>query len=240
MRQESLGSAFDRFCDQVKGSKDVASSVHLVRDYYTEVAHVTYHHAQTVTSAIDVPFVRTTYPENWIARYLLKGYARVDPILREGIARSLPFDWIEVELKPESVPLFGDFSAHGMSVDGYSIPVTDKIRRRALLSLNACKDAAQWPAFVEKHRHEWVTLAHVIHRKAVVELYGEQDPIPQVSPREVEILQWVSRGKEAKEIAFKLGISEHTVRTYMRSVRYKLDCSNMSQAVAKGAMLHLV
>jgi DNA-binding CsgD family transcriptional regulator len=37
-----------------------------------------------------------------------------------------------------------------------------------------------------------------------------------------------------------LGISEHTVRSYMRSVRFKLDCANLSQAVAKAMMLRLI
>jgi DNA-binding CsgD family transcriptional regulator len=232
---------YEQTANSIKAAKDVASALNAFRENYEAIAHVTYHHAQTITNSdIDAPFVRTTYPESWVARYLLKDYVKIDPVLREGISRSLPFNWSEIQIDERSMELFADFQSHGLNVNGYSIPITDKIKRRALLSINAKNSSPNWGYHVELHRIDWINLAYSIHRKAIVELYGEQDPIPQMSPREIEILHWVSKGKEAKEIAIILTISEHTVRAYMRSVRFKLDCTNLSQAVGKAAMLHLI
>ena len=58
--------------------------------------------------------------------------------------------------------------------------------------------------------------------------------------RVAETLYWTAQGKDYKEIAIIVGISDHTVRTYMRSARYKLDCANLSQAVAKAIKLRLI
>lgn len=232
---------FEQTANAIKAGKDVASALIAFRANYDEVAHVTYHHARTITNfEVDAPFIRSTYPESWVARYLLKDYVKIDPVLREGIIRSLPFDWSEILINIQSMELFADFQSHGLSVNGYSVPITDKNKRRALLSINAKTTTRNWYDYVQLNCNNWINLAHAIHRKAIVELYGGQDPIPQLSPREIEILHWVSKGKEAKEIAIILNISEHTVRAYMRSVRFKLDCTNLSQAVAKAAMLHLI
>jgi DNA-binding CsgD family transcriptional regulator len=241
MGETTREALFEEAANAIRASKDVTSALIAFRTSYEDVAHVTYHHAQTINKPeVDTPYVRTTYPDGWVARYLLKDYVKIDPVLREGITRNFPFDWSEVNINEQAMELFNDFQNHGLGLNGYSIPITDKVKRRALLSINAKPDAQNWYDHVQLNRNDWINLAHIIHRKAIVELYGEQDPIPQLSPREVEILHWVSKGKEAKEIAKTLKISEHTVRTYMRSVRFKLNCTNLSQAVAKAAMLHLI
>ncbi|UXN76124.1 autoinducer binding domain-containing protein (plasmid) [Devosia sp. A8/3-2] len=61
-----------------------------MRDHYG-LSHVTYHLAQTVVGKVDSPFVRTTYPDSRVARYLLKGYIHIDPITREGFCSVVAF-----------------------------------------------------------------------------------------------------------------------------------------------------
>jgi DNA-binding CsgD family transcriptional regulator len=51
--------------------------------------------------------------------------------------------------------------------------------------------------------------------------------------REIECLYWVAQGKTATEVGIMLGITTHTARWYLKSVRLKLDCHNMAQAVVK-------
>lgn len=238
---DEISLVFEQAFDAIKQARDVEGAIVSLCDAYS-IAHVTYHHAQTVAGkmAIDAPFVRTTYPDAWVARYLLRGYVSVDPIVREGMLRTLPFDWSEVEVGAECIDLFTDFQTHGLGANGYSIPIVDKAGRRALLSLNAYPAETEWAARVHDHQQDWLELAHAVHRKAVVELYGDHDPVPQISPRELEVLYWVGQGKESKDIGIILDISEHTVRSYMRSVRFKLDCSNLTQAVAKAMSLRLI
>ena len=51
-----------------------------------------------------------------------------------------------------------------------------------------------------------------------------------LSPREMEILEHVTRGMSNKEIAFKLGISHQTVKNHMTSILRKLRVDDRSQA----------
>lgn len=223
---------------RIEESGDVTDAIAAMRDSYA-VSHITYHLAQTVAGTVDAPFVRTTYPAEWVSRYLLKGYVAVDPIVRQGMQRSLPFLWSDVESSPEAGEMLADAFRHGLGANGYSIPVIDRARRRALVSINDGMNP-DWDACVAEHRESWNELAHVIHRKALLELYGESDPAPALSPREIECLHWTALGKDAKAIAILLGISDHTARDYLKSARFKLNCASLSQAVTKALKLRMI
>jgi DNA-binding NarL/FixJ family response regulator len=51
-----------------------------------------------------------------------------------------------------------------------------------------------------------------------------------LSPREMEILQFVTRGMSNKQIAVELGISHQTVKNHMTSILKKLDVEDRTQA----------
>ena len=51
-----------------------------------------------------------------------------------------------------------------------------------------------------------------------------------LSPREMEILQYVTRGLSNKEIAAALGISHQTVKNHMTAILHKLDVEDRTQA----------
>ena len=51
-----------------------------------------------------------------------------------------------------------------------------------------------------------------------------------LSPREMEILEHVTRGMSNKEIAYKLGISHQTVKNHMTSILRKLRVDDRTQA----------
>jgi len=51
-----------------------------------------------------------------------------------------------------------------------------------------------------------------------------------LSPREMEILQFVTRGLSNKEIAYSLGISHQTVKNHMTAILHKLDVEDRTQA----------
>ena len=61
-----------------------------------------------------------------------------------------------------------------------------------------------------------------------------------LSRREMQCLNLIADGKTYSEVAIILGISEHTVRDYFRSLRYKLNCSTLAQVVGKAKTLKLI
>ncbi len=61
-------------------------------------------------------------------------------------------------------------------------------------------------------------------------LDGEVEAFSPLSPREMEILQYVTRGLSNKEIAGRLGISHQTVKNHMTAILHKLDVEDRTQA----------
>lgn len=232
-------SIFERAFEEIRASPDVQEAIKAFRDEYA-VSNVTYHLAQTVSGNVDAPFVRTTYPDAWVSRYLLRDYVKIDPVVQEGFQRQLPFEWSELAPTPKAQELMIDAIQHGVGMAGYSIPISDKAGRRALFSINYAAPDESWAQLLSTHREDWAELAHLVHRKAVSELHGDEDPIPHLGPREIECLTWTARGKGSKEIAILLGLSDNTTKAYLKSARFKLTCSNLPEAVTKAIKLHII
>ena len=55
-----------------------------------------------------------------------------------------------------------------------------------------------------------------------------------LTPRELEVLRLMAEGAANKNIAWKLGISEHTVKFHVASILAKLNASTRTEAVAIG------
>ena len=231
----------DEFQDlilQIQNAPSVIYALHILEAAYG-IDFSTYHLAMAVADVVDTPYVRTTYRDAWIARYLLRGYVKFDPIVREGLIRQMPFDWREVEVPQTAQDFLLDAQEYGVGANGYSIPIIDK-KRRALFSLNSRKPASEWSTLVQTYSHEWLDLAFLIHRKAVFELHGEHDPIPQLGPREKECLYWSALGKTNEEIAEILGLSMHTTQRYLMSARHKLGAASTTSATALAIQLRLI
>ncbi len=62
-----------------------------------------------------------------------------------------------------------------------------------------------------------------------------QDETASLAPRELEVLQGLSRGRPYKQIAAEMGISLSTVRTYIQRIYEKLHVHSQTEAVMKFA-----
>jgi DNA-binding NarL/FixJ family response regulator len=58
-------------------------------------------------------------------------------------------------------------------------------------------------------------------------------PLPQLTPREREVLTLMTRGRDNSGIAVALGVSVKTVRNIVSNVLAKLQCATRAEAVAK-------
>lgn len=64
--------------------------------------------------------------------------------------------------------------------------------------------------------------------------------IEALSPREIEVLGMMAEGISNKEIAARLGISEHTVKFHVASIMGKLHAGTRTEAVMLGVRMGLI
>ncbi len=64
--------------------------------------------------------------------------------------------------------------------------------------------------------------------------------VEELTPREREVLQLLAEGQSNKEIARRLGISEHTVKVHVNAILGKLNVQSRTEAVVRATRLGLV
>lgn len=238
MEQYESPLRYHNVVQRIQAASTVYDALIAVQTAY-DVDFATYHLAFTVADLVDIPYVRTTYPHDWVAHYFLNGHAKIDPVLREGFVRKKAFDWREVDVPEIAHGFFREARNHGLGANGYSIPIVDK-KRRALFTLNSKRPPEQWSETVIRYRVEWRGIGFEIHRKAIRELHGERDPVPNLSKREKECLYWTALGNNSKDIAAILKLSEYTVQTYLTSARNKLGAATITSATSRAIQVRVI
>jgi DNA-binding NarL/FixJ family response regulator len=72
------------------------------------------------------------------------------------------------------------------------------------------------------------------------EFRDNRKPVEELTRREVEVLRLLARGFGNKEIATRLGISEHTAKFHISSILGKLGVSSRTEAVTEGLRRGLI
>jgi len=65
---------------------------------------------------------------------------------------------------------------------------------------------------------------------AVAAALAAQMPRPDLSSREVQVLELIVQGQANKQIAYSLGIAEHTVKNHVKNILSKLGVQDRTQA----------
>ncbi len=65
-------------------------------------------------------------------------------------------------------------------------------------------------------------------------------PTEELTPRELQVLQLLAEGESNKEIARRLGISDHTVKFHVNAILGKLNVQSRTEAVVRATRLGLI
>jgi DNA-binding CsgD family transcriptional regulator len=131
--------------------------------------------------------------------------------------------------------------SYGLGSQGFSIPLRGPAGQFALFTANdTCSDSA-WAEFTTTHMRDLMLIAHYFNQKALdFEQGGSGTAARSLSPREAEALTFLALGYSRTQAADTLAISEHTLRVYVESARFKLGAMNTTHAVARALSLGLI
>lgn len=208
-----------------------------LRDYFG-IAHLVYHWVNSDGEQYGVG----TYPMEWVHHYVENDYLRIDPVIQGCYQRFHPVDWKRLDWSAKAAREFmKEAIAFGLGNQGFSIPIRGPQGQFALFTLNDTATDEEWADFTERNLRDLILIAHFLNQKA---LEFEQNAVPEaaraLSPREVDAMTYLALGYSRAQVANTLDISEHTLRAYIESARFKLGAMNTTHAVARATSLGLI
>ena len=173
------------------------------------------------------PHALHNLPDSWLGRTNGKSVGAADPIVVRAKQSTAPFS---MDLRGRPSELVGDPSAR----TAIAVPLHTAAARRYCLML-----------FGDAGEPSHADLALIaLHAALIFQRYYEGivslDSITGLNDREIQIVRWTSEGKTSAEIAIILGLSEHTVNSYIAAVLRKLHVVNRAQMVASALRSGLI
>lgn len=195
--------------------------------------YFTYHIVRVPGLGNRLPYVVTTYPDQWVSHYISEGYVHVDPILTQGPKSVVPFSWNDIalpdDLSKKQVKLFSEADDYGIA-NGMSVPIHGPSGEFASMSMVADGSVKAAGDTTARYKHLVHLLALYYHNHTGAILLSKHAPVavPHLTDRERECLNWVSKGKTTWDISMILGIAERTVIFHIENAKKKLGVYSRS------------
>jgi DNA-binding CsgD family transcriptional regulator len=196
-----------------------------------KIDHVVYHWV----SADGEQYGFGTYDPKWVQHYVDQDYLRIDPVILGSFKRFHPVDWKRLDWSSRAARAFRkDAIAFGIGNQGFSIPIRGPNGQLALFTVSHTTDDDAWAKFTLAEQRDLILVAHFLNQKALeLEKGRAPERIRALSPRETDALTFLAMGYNRSHVAEMLSISEHTLRAYIESARFKLGALNTTHAVAR-------
>lgn len=79
-----------------------------------------------------------------------------------------------------------------------------------------------------------------VMKRMVGKIQPQKAPSVSLTPRELEVLEWMATSNTYRQIALQLSVSEETIRSHAKNILEKLRQPNRSQAVLSALRLGLI
>ncbi|WP_086930496.1 LuxR C-terminal-related transcriptional regulator [Agarilytica rhodophyticola] len=188
---------------------------------------------------------------DYMMHYRAKGYFSCDPMIRLARCNTIPFVWnahsyrdkLESDLSINERGVVNDSLDFGM-IQALNIPFHSPTKSNGLLRFIRMYGEPMNNKEIYNFTSEVTLLCSMIFEKNCRLLMPAMEANSQfaivLTPREIEVLQWIACGKNPSYIGDKLGISENTVLTHLKNIRKKLNVRNITHAVAKALALKII
>lgn len=179
--------------------------------------------------------VLTNAPSAWLSRYVERNYQFHDPRVKFAAHARVPFYWgypgFADHLDKAERAILHEAQEFNLQ-EGYVIPTAGPEGDAGGLSFgmdarNSIVD------IVLASRARMQLFAAEFHAAAVRVLLGEDLVLaPNLTAREVEVLNWAADGLSSEATAIRMGVSAPTVNYHIANSCRKLGATNKTQAVA--------
>jgi LuxR family quorum-sensing transcriptional regulator LasR len=192
-------------------------------------------------------FFQTNYPRQWRERYEAERLAYVDPLVSHCLSSTLPLVWQADTFRSAAQrAMYEDGCKHGIRA-GVTFPIHGPNGEFGMLSF-ACDQGLERANAKLAFARE---VAPLLPEMALVRDHAfasgvrfcppaTHEAAPRLTPRELEVLNWVMAGKSSWEISKITGCSEATVNFHMGNIRQKFNVNTRQQAVVRAISLGLI
>ncbi len=102
------------------------------------VDHCTFHVVCEAASTSFTTKVLTTYPEEWVSRYVERRYHFIDPVIHACRSQTQPFFWDDLDCSDTVLRTFwNDARSFGVGPSGYSLPIITERGDRLAVSISS-------------------------------------------------------------------------------------------------------
>lgn len=178
------------------------------------------------------------WPTQWAELYFQNGYLFQDPTIRRVLSASPTFSWNEFSKTSDigrSEKLVMDRAKDCSLDNGCTVPLVSLDGRKVGFSF-AGPDIDDSP-----EAKGTMSLIASFAFGRVIELRTEAAKVAaRLTPREREVIAWISAGKTDWEISVILGVSVQAIEKHIFNVRTKLGAVNRAHAVAEAFRAGLI
>ena len=199
--------------------------------------------AVRTSEGLEIPFVLTTYPEEWCVYYGARDYVNFDPVMVTSAQTLLPFEWTGLGDKRKSSEKQREVLNHATEFgikNGITVPIHGPGGAMAALSVTADSTEQEFRKLWKHARHDLLVMGLYYHSSIEKQITSTSLPKLRLTDRERECLLWTSRGKTAWEASEILCISEETVVFHLKNVMRKIGVFSKHHAVVKAILMGLI
>jgi LuxR family quorum-sensing system transcriptional regulator ExpR len=183
--------------------------------------------------------VFATLPDRWLKLYEANNYIEIDPRLKISHDRPTMSTWSSSELqgKCDRVDAFLRDADSFDIRSGACFTLHNAYNDRVMIGYNSHRESTRFED-VEPHLGDMYAIAmhfQPIFMRAVID-HGLRSRLraARLTPREIEVLNYVACGLTANDIAPKMSITPRTVRFHVDSACTKMGVLNREEAIALG------
>ncbi len=234
---QSLVEPFLDELQSVKTLEDLNHQIGALRDKL-DVEHLVYHSVNSTGEQ----YAALTYNPEWVDRYIEQDYARLDPVVQGCYRRFVPVDWKDLDWSGKAQREFlAEAIDAGVGNQGFSVPIRGPSGQFAMVTISHTASDDEWEVYTRERSRTLILLAHFINQKALeIERGSDVVVLKSLSPRETDSVRMIALGYSRAQAADALSISEHTLRVYLESARFKLGAVNTTHTIARAMTLGLI